>query len=124
MSSRVAAALTGGVSHTKVVELRKWKEAGGEPDALPDLQAEKIRALKVGTRLAADEDFRRAALRLAADRLEKLVEGLRKEAATPGGAASAPVADADRKLAEQKAVERGKPHLPRRVGGTRPGRLE
>lgn len=120
MSLRVAAALCGDVSHTKVAELRRWKERGGDPEELAGIQPDTLRALKMGTRLAKDEDFRRAVLRLASDRLESLVKQLRREAATPGASIRAGGAERLSGLPEAEASRSPRQGDPRRPKESRP----
>jgi len=105
----------GRVSHTKVAEWKEWRdEQGADPEKLPPLQSETVASLREGIRLANDEAFRRAALRLAADRLDKVAEELRSEA-SPRGAGKRAKSDAAR---GGKAVQtNGKPGQKRPKGG-------
>ena len=73
----------GGVSHSTVASWRSWRRKGADPATLPPLLPETVQSLGGYLKVAGDIEVKRAALRLAADRLDGVAGQLRREAATP-----------------------------------------
>lgn len=71
-----------GVSQTKAKEWRDWYDAGAKPKDLPSPQPTSLAGMEHYLRLADDLEFRRAGLRIAADKLENVAGELRREAET------------------------------------------
>lgn len=87
-----------GVSHQKANEWRTWYNGGADPETLPPPQKATIRKLQSFLGRVRDIEVRRAALQLAATRLEMLAAELRREAAT--GEPSGPDASGADSLAD------------------------
>lgn len=104
MSLRPAGKLVG-VSHTTVADWRAWAAAGADPEELADLESATVQGLQAYLRVADQVEIRRAALRLAADRLTQMADDLRNEAAEPDAGAI------------QRVVGRGRAAVARHRGG-------
>lgn len=82
MSLRDAGGLVG-VSHQTVKGWREWLVGGADPDALPAPQRATLDGIESYLRIEADIEARRAALRMAADRLRRTANELDEEASSP-----------------------------------------
>ncbi len=80
----------GGVSHTTVAEWRTWRRGGSNPETLPPPLPETVLSLRGYLEIAGDVEIKRAAFRIAADRLDGLAKQLRSEAASPSTDLSEP----------------------------------
>lgn len=78
---RAGALLT--VSHTHVSMWRKWVKAGSDPETLPELEPETVLGLRRHLAVSHEIETRRAALYLAAERMEEMARELRAEAGAP-----------------------------------------
>lgn len=93
ISTRAAGRLAG-VSHDTVATWRQWQTKGADPEALAVPSTTTIQGLEAYLGVADEVEIRRAALRLAADRLAVVVTDLRAEAKLPdaGALATSPAA--------------------------------
>ena len=82
LSTRAAGKLVG-VSQTTVSGWRSWLRRGEDPAALPMPQPSTLQGIEAYLRIESDVEARRAALTIAAERLEEVVEGLRHEVSSP-----------------------------------------
>ncbi|MEQ1573102.1 MAG: hypothetical protein ABL993_02540 [Vicinamibacterales bacterium] len=100
MGTRAAAKLIG-VSHDRVAKLRLWAKAGADPEALPALEPRTVEGLAAHDAVAADVETRRAALRMAAERLELAAQEMRDEAEQPDAGAIPRIAAVGRGAAKR-----------------------
>lgn len=98
MGTRPAGKLVG-VSHDTVAKWRAWDKQGANPEELANLEPTTVQGLRAYLEVADQVEIRRAALRLAADRLTEMADELRNEAAQPDAGAIQRVARAGRAAA-------------------------
>jgi hypothetical protein len=98
-----------GVKAPTVVALRKWYAAGARPEELTASQ-KTIDGIRSYMAVADNVEARRAALRIAADRLEGVIQELRDEAKSPdAGAIPRPESPADGSDVDPRRAHRGRP---------------